>query len=72
MSWISSSKAGGEADDLKTTALGYMILRLESSTKSSTELVQAQTYLTQAGMYFAEDDAEENIEIKSYLIELGN
>jgi len=49
-----------------------MILRLESSTKSSTELVQAQTYLTQAGMYFAEADAEENIEIKSYLIELGN
>ena len=49
-----------------------MILRLESSTKSSTELVQAQPYLTQAGMYFAEADAEENIEIKSYLIELGN
>ena len=72
MSWISSSKAGGEADDLKTTALVYMILRLESSTKSSTELVQAQTYVTQAGMYFAEADAEENIEIKSYLIELGN
>jgi len=49
-----------------------MILRLESSTKSSTELVQAQTYVTQVGMYFAEADAEENIEIKSYLIELGN
>jgi hypothetical protein len=72
VSWISSSKAGGEADDLKTAALGYMILRLESSTKSSNELIQAQTYLTQAGMYFAEADSEDNIEIKSYLIELGN
>ena len=58
VSWISSSKAGGEANDLKTAALGYMILRLESSTQTSIELVQAQTYLTQAGMYFAEADSE--------------
>jgi len=72
VSWISSSKAGGEANDLKTAALGYMILRLESSTQASTELVQAQTYLTQAGMYFAEADAEDNSELKSYLNDLGN
>ena len=72
VSWISSSKAGGEANDLKTAALGYMILRLESSTQTSTELVQAQTYLTQAGMYFAEADSEEDKDLKSYLLDLGN
>jgi len=72
VSWISSSKAGGDANDLKTAALGYMILRLESSTQASTELVQAQTYLTQAGMYFAEADAEDDKDFKSYLISLGN
>ena len=72
VSWISSSKAGGEANDQKTAALGYMILRLESSTQASTELVQAQTYLTQAGMYFAEADAEIDADLKSYLNDLGN
>ena len=71
VSWISSSKAGGEADDTKTAALGFMILRLESSTESSTALVQAQSYLTQAGMYFAEADAAEDEQLKSYLDDLG-
>jgi len=72
VSWIGSSNAGGEADDLKTAALGFMILRLESQTQASTELIQAQTYLTQAGMYYAEADSEYDNETKSYLIDLGN
>ena len=49
-----------------------MILRLESSTQASTELVQAQTYLTQAGMYYAEADSEDDKDLKSYLNDLGN
>jgi hypothetical protein len=72
VSLIGSSNAGGEADDLKTAALGFMILRLESQTQASIELVQAQTYLTQAGMYYAEADSENDKETKSYLIDLGN
>lgn len=72
VSWISSSNAGGEADDLKTAALGFMILRLESSTQASTELVQAQSYITQAGMYFAEADSEDDKDVQSYLYDLGN
>jgi hypothetical protein len=72
VSWISSSKAGGEANDLKTAALGFMILRLESSTQASTELVQAQSYLTQAGMYYAEADSVDDNDLKSYLTDLGN
>jgi len=72
VSWISSSKAGGEANDLKTAALGYMILRLESSTQASTELVQAQSYLTQAGMYYAEADSADDNDLKYYLTDLGN
>ena len=71
VSWISSSKAGGEADDKKTAALGFMILRLESSTEASTALVQAQSYLTQAGMFFAEADATEDEQLKLYLDGLG-
>ncbi len=70
--WISSGKAGSEANDMKTAALGFMILRLESSTQASTALVQAQSYLTQAGMYFAEADSAEDEELKSYLNDLGN
>lgn len=70
--WISSSKAGGEADDMKTAALGYMLLRLESATQASTALVQAQTYLTQAAMYYAESDSQDDPELKSYLNSLGN
>jgi len=70
--WISSGKAGGQADDLKTASLGFMILRLESSTEASTALVQAQSYLTQAGMYFAKADSTEDKEVKLYLNGLGN
>jgi hypothetical protein len=70
--WISSGKAGGEANDMKTAALGFMIMRLESSTQASTELVQAQSYLTQAGMYFAEADSAEDEGLKSILNDLGN
>ncbi len=69
--WITSGKAGGEASDRKTAALGYMMLRLESSTESSTAQVQAQSYLTQAGMYFAYADKENNEETRSYLENLG-
>ena len=72
VSWISSSKAGGQANDLKTAALSFMILRLESSTQASTELVQAQSYLTQAGMYYAETDSVDDNDLKSYLTDLGN
>ncbi len=71
VSWISSGKAGGEASDRKTTALGFMMLRLESSTEASTARVQAQTYLTQAGMYFAEADATDNEDLRGYLDNLG-
>lgn len=71
VSWISSSKAGSDASDLKTAALGFMILRLESSTEASTARVQAQTYLTQAGMYFTEADATDNENLKQYLDNLG-
>jgi hypothetical protein len=71
VSWISSSKAGGQADDQKTAALGFMILRLESSTEASTSLVQAQSYLTQAGMYFAEADSTQDKQLKAYLDSLG-
>lgn len=70
--WISSGKAGGQANDMKTAALGFMILRLESSTQASTALVQAQSYITQAGMYFAEADSTDDEELKSYLNDLGN
>lgn len=72
LSWISSGKAGGQADDLKTAALGYMMLRLEAATQASTALVQAQSYLTQAGMYYAEADSAENDELKAYLNHLGD
>jgi hypothetical protein len=71
VSWITSGKAGGDADDAKMTALGAMILRLESSTEASTARVQAQTYLTQAGMYFAYADRENNENVKGYLDNLG-
>jgi len=69
--WITSGKAGGEASDRKTAALGFMMLRLESSTAASTARVQAQTYLTQAGMYFAYADKENNASVKIYLENLG-
>ncbi len=72
LSWISSGKAGGQADDLKAAALGFMILRLEAATEASTALVQAQTYLTQAGMYYAWADSETQEESKAYLNGLGD
>ena len=84
--WITSGKAGGTASDYKTRALdyqidalqyqtealGHMIFRLESSTEASTARVQAQTYLTQAGMYYAYADKENNENVKSYLENLGD
>jgi hypothetical protein len=48
-----------------------MILRLESSTEASTARVQAQTYLTQAEMYFARVEATDNENLKAYLDNLG-
>ncbi len=69
--WISSGKAGSEASDRRTASLGFMMLRLESSTEASTAQVQAQSYLTQAGMYFAYADKENNDETRSYLENLG-
>jgi len=72
LSWISAGRAGGQAGDLKTAALGFMIMRLEAETLSSNALVQAQTYLTQAGMYYAEADATDNEEVKGYLTGLGD
>jgi hypothetical protein len=64
---ITSGKAGGEASGCKTAALGFMMLRLESATEASTSRVQAQTYLTQAGMYLAYAERENNEDIKLYL-----
>jgi len=72
LSWISSGKAGGQAGDLKTAALGFMMLRLEAATQASNALVQAQSYLTQAGMYYAEADTTNNEELKTYLNGLGD
>jgi hypothetical protein len=71
MSWITSGKSGGTADDAKMMALSAMILRLESSTDASTAWVQVQTYITQAGMYFAYADRENNENVKGYLENLG-
>jgi flagellar basal body-associated protein FliL len=72
LSWISSGKAGGQASDLKTAVLGFMMLRLEAATESSNALVQAQSYLTQAGMYYAEADSADDAELKTYLTDLGD
>jgi hypothetical protein len=48
-----------------------MMLRLGSATEASTSSVQAQSCLTQAGMYFAYAEKEENIETKGALENLG-
>ena len=72
VSWISSGKAGGQAGDLKTAALGFMMLRLEAATEASNALVQAQSFLTQAGMYYAESDSAEDEEVRAYLTDLGD
>lgn len=72
LAWISSGKAGGRAGDLKTAALGFMMLRLETATESSNALVQAQSYLTQAGMYYAEADSTDDAELQAYLTDLGD
>jgi flagellar basal body-associated protein FliL len=72
LAWISSGKAGGRAGDLKTAALGFMMLRLEAATESSNALVQAQSYLTQAGMYYAEADSTDDAELEAYLTDLGD
>jgi len=72
LSWISSGKAGGRAGDLKTAALGFMMIRLEAATESSNALIQAQSYLTQAGMYYAEADSAGDAELANYLTGLGD
>ncbi len=72
LSWISSGRAGGTAGDLKTAALGLMMLRLEAATEASTALVQAQSYLTQAGMYYAQADSAQSEELRAYLNGLGD
>jgi hypothetical protein len=72
VAWISAGKAGGRANDLKTAALGFVILRLEAATEASNALVQAQTYLTQAGMYYAEATAATDDVLAEYLDGLGD
>ena len=70
--WISAGKAGSQSDDQKTAALGFMMLRLETQTEASTSWVQAQSFLTQAGMYYAEADSTDDKVLKSYLNSIGN
>lgn len=67
ISWISSGGAGSEASSSRMSALGFMMLRLECVTEASSSRVQAQSYLTQAGMYLAYSEKEENLEVKAYL-----
>ncbi|MEW6592114.1 MAG: hypothetical protein AB1305_00255 [Candidatus Hadarchaeota archaeon] len=71
VSWIASSKASGPASDSKTAALGIMILRLESETDASNYLTQAQMSATLASISFARAEATDNLELKSYLDNLG-
>jgi len=42
--WISSGQAATDTSDLRTAALGIMMLRLEAGTEASNALVQAQMY----------------------------
>lgn len=70
--WITSGRAGGEASERKTAALGFMMLRLEAATEASTARVEQQTYLTQAAMYWAYAGAATDNETKSALENLGN
>jgi len=67
ISWITSSDAGNDASSSRISALGFMMLRLECITEGSNSRVQAQSYLTQAGMYLAYSEKEENQEVKEYL-----
>ncbi len=70
--WITSGRAGSEADDRKTAALGFMMLRLEAATEASTARVEQQTYFTQAAMYYAYADAATDENVRNYLISLGD
>lgn len=70
--WITSGKASGEASDRKTAALGFMMLRLESSTEASTARTEQQTYFTQAAMYYAYAQIATDNENKAILENLGN
>lgn len=72
LAWISAGRARGTVEDLRTAALGFMILRLEAATETSTALVQAQTYLTQAGMYYAEAKSIGDEQVEAYLTGLGD
>jgi hypothetical protein len=72
LSWILSGSAVGKAGDLKTAALGFMMLRLEAATEASNSLVQAQTYLTQAAMYYAQADAAEDEAVRPTIEGLGD
>ncbi|MEM2878043.1 MAG: hypothetical protein QXG10_00595 [Candidatus Hadarchaeales archaeon] len=67
ISWITSGGAGSEASSSRMSALGFMMLRLECTTEASNSRVQAQSYLTQAGMYLAYSEKEDNLEVKGYL-----
>jgi len=70
--WITSGKAGGTASDRKTAALGFMMLRLESSTEASTARIEQQTYLTQAGMYWAWAEKATDNENRAILENIGD
>ncbi len=72
MSWISAGKASGPAADRKTAALGVMILRLEAATEASNALVQAQTYLTQGAMFYAQAEATDDPDLAAFLEGLGD
>ncbi len=72
MSWISAGKAGGQASDRKTAALGIMILRLEALTEASNALVQAQNYLTQGAMFYAQAQAAVDPELAAALESMGD
>jgi hypothetical protein len=69
--WITSGKAGGEASDRKTAALGFMMLRLEAETETSNYQVQAQMSSTLADICFARAEATDNDVLKSELDNLG-
>jgi hypothetical protein len=72
ISWITSGRAGGEASNNKTAALGIMILRLESSTEASTARVEQQTYLTQAALYWSYAERATDNENKAILENIAN
>jgi len=67
VSWIGSSKASGPAGDYRTEALSITIFWLGSSTEASTALLRAETYWTQAMVYYEYAGKENDENIKRYL-----